>query len=63
MGRNPCRQCGKLFSDEADSCPHCGAPRPTPESEITFRVLTAFGCLLVLSALASVAVAAYYITH
>ncbi len=24
----PCRECGQDISDEAVSCPHCGAPRP-----------------------------------
>jgi len=28
MPLEPCRECGKSVSTEAESCPHCGAPTP-----------------------------------
>lgn len=28
MALDPCRECGKEISTEAQSCPHCGAPDP-----------------------------------
>ena len=27
----PCRECRREVSDQAQSCPHCGAPRPARE--------------------------------
>ena len=37
MDRRPCSKCGKRYSAEADQCPHCGEPSPTPGSEYIFR--------------------------
>jgi len=63
MDRHPCQGCGKLFSAEADHCPHCGAATPTPPSEYVFRGMLGLGCLIVLSVVAFGAFAVYYIAH
>jgi hypothetical protein len=63
MERHPCGTCGKLYSSEADRCPHCGAPSPTPASEYIFRGTMALGCFLVLCAVAFVVFAVVYITR
>lgn len=63
MSRRPCPNCGKLFSSEADSCPHCGTAGPLPESEFIVRGVLALGCFLMVCLLAFIGFAAYYITH
>ena len=31
MALIPCHECGKEISDQAEACPHCGAPVKKPE--------------------------------
>ena len=41
----PCRSCQQPVAEDANTCPHCGAPNPNP-----MRVGTVAGCLIILLA-------------
>lgn len=53
MAIKPCKECGKEISDQAKTCPHCGAPPPSKTKPKLSPVMQFLGAIVVVVAVAS----------